>query len=263
LTQNDSRFIKLEGAYNFRDVGGIKIDNGSRIKPGIIYRSDELSELTRNDLITLERLNLKLVCDLRTPGEKKSKPDHLPNNKIRTVSIPVHPHQEDYSQRKFFLSLNYNSHKLDFEKLIKEYYYCFAFERTEQIKEIITLLSDKNNLPALVHCSIGKDRTGFVSALVQLVAGASRQQVLDDYFDTNNYIGGRIKKVIRFLRIMSLFRIPAERFRPLLEVHKEYLDNVLEEIFKTNGTIEKYLSGVCHVDQSHIQNLKHILIDTD
>jgi len=79
---NNERFIELEGTSNFREIGGLKINDGKMLRPGILFRSDELFQLTDNDLSKLEALNLKVICDLRTPYERKSKPDRLPK-KIR------------------------------------------------------------------------------------------------------------------------------------------------------------------------------------
>ena len=44
--------------------------------------------------------------------------------------------------------------------------------------------------PYLVHCTEGKDRTGFVCMLVEALAGAEYQQIADDYMVTyDNYYG--------------------------------------------------------------------------
>lgn len=141
------------------------------MKTGVLFRSDELSRLSFSDQKTLRRLNLKLICDLRTPNERVRTLDRIPKKfEMRLVNIPIYPHRKDLSRLKFVHFLNSKSDGYDFKNLIKEYYRSFAFEHTEKINQIVTLLSDENNLPALIHCSVGKDRTGFISSLIQLLA---------------------------------------------------------------------------------------------
>ena len=44
--------------------------------------------------------------------------------------------------------------------------------------------------PYLIHCNEGKDRAGFVSALLECLMGASADEVADDYMETyENYYG--------------------------------------------------------------------------
>ena len=57
------RNIQLEGATNFRDLGGYEASEGSKIRKGLIYRSDHLSNLTSSDFNVLNKLGIKTVCD--------------------------------------------------------------------------------------------------------------------------------------------------------------------------------------------------------
>lgn len=71
--------VPMIGAANFRDVGGYVTTDGRRVKKGVLYRSDDLSSLTRNDLATLAALGLSRVYDLRSDAERDIKPNRLPN----------------------------------------------------------------------------------------------------------------------------------------------------------------------------------------
>ncbi len=253
--------IRLEGAPNFRDIGGYCTKSGKKIKIGMIYRSDELSRLTDNDVSILEQLGIKLICDLRTASERKSKPDRLINNGIRNINIPMNPLQENFSQRKLFLLMHQKAGELDFDNLMDQYYQKFAFGCKEQVKEIITLLSDSKNLPAVIHCTAGKDRTGFITAIIQLLAGVPRNEVLEDYLATNQFIQNRIKKLTRFLRIISFFRISESRLKPMLEVNKKYLEEVLDNIYAKYSNIEEYLTYACQIDNADVLKLRNMLIE--
>ena len=66
---SDTRLIELEGAFNFRDLGGYPAGPGRRTRWRRLFRSDSLSELTPGDLATLESLGVATVVDLRTSAE--------------------------------------------------------------------------------------------------------------------------------------------------------------------------------------------------
>lgn len=256
------RSIKFDNACNFRDIGGLRTEEGRTMKTGLLFRSDELSRLSFRDQKTLRHLNLKTICDLRTPAERKRKPDRIPGSYgIRTINIPIYPHREDFTRQKFVHYLNSRSDDRDFENLIKEYYRRFAFEHTTPLNEIITLLSERNNLPALIHCSAGKDRTGLISALVQLLAMVPRSEVLNDYLLSNTFIEKRTKATIRFLRFMSLFRITAAQLKPMLEVRRHYLEEILDEISLRFRTVEEYLINGCGVKPAAIADLRELILE--
>jgi len=256
----NNRFVKLEKAYNFREIGNLDTFDGKKLLPGILYRSDELSKLTLNDRKIFSRLNIKLIVDLRGIKEREKKLDNIPTGlKIQVENIPIDHSNQDLKQIHFYYFLINKSKDFDFEKYIKDHYFGTAFESTAQIKEILTLLSDEKNLPALLHCTVGKDRTGFMAAIIQLLAGIPRSVVMEEYLATNNFIGKRTAQIIRAIRILSLFRVSAKQIQPLLEVRPEYLGNVLDEIFNRFGTIENYLISCCGMEKNIVMKLKNLI----
>ena len=90
------RRILLQDAVNFRDMGGYRARDGHSVKWGQVFRSDNLSRLTDQDLMTLKPLNLKLVCDLRTKNEAKKSPDRLPDGGVEYLNLPVNHDQFDF-----------------------------------------------------------------------------------------------------------------------------------------------------------------------
>jgi protein-tyrosine phosphatase len=82
------REIKLQGAINFRDLGGYPTRDGGHVKWGRIYRSAALNNLTSDDLEKLRGLSLAFVADFRGPYEVKVAPDRLPANVTR-LSLPA------------------------------------------------------------------------------------------------------------------------------------------------------------------------------
>lgn len=253
----NNRFIELEGASNFREIGGLETSNGGKLKSGILFRSDELYHLTNNDIKKLETLNLKVICDLRTDYERKSKPDRLPvNNLLKVVNIPFFHQKRDYNQLQIMWFLITNSHKINFEKFIKEHYFNNAFERATEVGQVINLLSGKDNLPILIHCKAGKDRTGLIAAIIQLLAGVPLNTVFDEYLSTNDFIKDKMEAAEKLIRRMSFFRASSEKIKPLLEVRREYLEDVITVITTRYGSIENYLLSACNINKMVIEKIK-------
>ena len=234
-----------------------------QIKWGVLFRSDELSRLSGEDLVKLKRLNLRTICDLRAPKERKSKPDRVPyKTNIRIVYVPIYHRGQDTNRlQRWIWLLTGKFRDFDSELFMKDFYHSIAFDHATQIGEIMTLISDKRNLPALIHCKGGKDRTGFVSAVIQLLMGVPRKTVLEDYLLSNRFFEPQIARLIRNIRRMSLFRISPDRIQPVLEARKEYLEDVIDEVLNTYGTIEGYLRKACGITQQSILSLHELLLD--
>jgi len=257
---NSDRHIKFDKAYNFRDAGGIQASDGLFLKNGILYRSDELSQLTPRDRKKFESLGIKLVIDLRGANERIKKIDRIPDS-VTVLNIPVDHRNQDLKQKEFLMFLIKKSKDFDFKQYMREHYFGTAFDCAGKIGEIVTLLSDEKNLPALVHCTVGKDRTGVTIAILQLLAGVPREKVVEEYMATNKYIDIRVRQLIRMIRIMSLFRTKIDQIRPLLEVHPEYIENVIKEIYNRYGSVENYLVQCCGVEEANVIKLKNLVVE--
>ncbi|MFJ8259271.1 tyrosine-protein phosphatase [Peribacillus asahii] len=253
---------QFDGVYNFRDIGGRETIDGNRMKTGVLFRSDELSRLSKQDIEKMKRLQLKLICDLRTPNEQKSRPGRIkPEHGVELVSISMYDKSQEFTHFEFFKFLVGKSNTINFEEIMKEMYRNMAFSSCNEIQEVIQLLSEQKHVPALIHCTGGKDRTGYIAAIIQLLVGVSYETVLNDYLFSNDVIGPRMKKMERFIRWMSLFQASPERIKPMLEVRRDYLDDVYYGIIDKYGDIETYLCQACKVQQNSLLNLKHLLLE--
>jgi protein-tyrosine phosphatase len=251
----------FQGLSNFRDVGGLKTVDGRMFRAGVVFRSDELSRLSAGDLVKLQGLGLKLICDLRSPEESQKRRLRLRGESIRVVNVPLHEQAtQDGSRRKLFGFLFSKTGGDRFREFSRDYYHHMAFGQTARIREVITLLSEAQNLPALIHCTAGKDRTGFLAALIQLLVGVPYEVVREDYLRTNDYFGPRLEKFIKVMRIVTLSQVSPERMRLILMAHPEFLNEVHDTIVKRHGAVETYLREACGIDQATLQKLKDRLL---
>jgi protein-tyrosine phosphatase len=250
---------RFERLVNFRDIGGAATTDGRTFKTGILFRSEGLSRLSRNDVAVLRALDLKLVCDLRTPRDSRKRAPAL--GAIRHVNVPLHELPAyDVTARKMLGFVFDHTGSSRFRELLHAYYHHLAFEQGARLGEVLTLLSREENLPALIHCTAGRDRTGFVAAILQLVAGVPYETVLADYLLTNDRYAPQRDKLVRAMQLVTLHRVPAERMQLLLTTQREFLDRVHTRILERHGGVDRYLEAECKVDRETLRSLRERLV---
>lgn len=251
---------KMDSLINFRDIGGLPIADGRVMRTGIMYRSNEPHKLKLKDLDKFNGLNLKLICDLRTPNERKARLPRFVESSTTTVNVPFYQNDEDYTRFQIFKQMLGTIRTIDFHQFMRVFYRRVLFESTDQMRTVITLLAEQEGAPTLIHCASGKDRTGIIVALVQLLAGVPRDEVVADYLLSNPLNESETERAIKYIRLVTCFRISRARLLPLLEVRSEYLEEVLDELLSSYGTVEEYLVQACGVEERTIEALRGSLV---
>ncbi len=253
--------VPFSGADNFRDVGGYAAKDGRRVKRGVLYRSDDLADLSSRDLEMLAELGLRRVFDVRYASERLNKPDRLPRqDSIAVFEIPVYfpPLDRTESRRKI---LDGEVEKGHFEQLLIEANQAFALDYTSQWNEILRGLTAPDALPALIHCVDGKDRTGFVVAVILRAVGVPQETVLEDYLLSNHFFQSRIGWYSFLGSLGSLFRVPSSEIRPLLEVRRAYLEAAFAAIDERYGSFTAYLQEGLGLDAKTLELLRLALLE--
>jgi protein-tyrosine phosphatase len=163
------RIIELEGAVNFRDLGGYATSDGQRTRWRVLFRADGLSELTEADLAVLRQLGIRTVIDLRTGHE------------LEQSRFDVEAHPVEFHHFPFIKSL---SNAGDFDRtpgFLGAQYQQMLEDAGPQIVGALSALAAPEARPAVFHCTAGKDRTGLLSALVLSLLGVPEDTVVADY----------------------------------------------------------------------------------
>tara|TARA_B100001113_G_scaffold173958_1_gene142536 strand:+ start:429 stop:1181 length:753 start_codon:yes stop_codon:yes gene_type:complete len=170
------RHFPFEGCFNFRDIGGYLNQDGRRVKKGLYFRAGRQDRMTDKDLSQLSDLNISTQIDLRKQEEVldqgKGPLEAMGANYMNIAVIP-----EGGSDR-----LN----KLVGDTGIsgKRYLGYLEFGPTSWLR-LFGILAEEENLPVLLHCTAGKDRTGVSTAFLLSVLGVSRNIIEADYLLTN------------------------------------------------------------------------------
>lgn len=191
-------WLELQGAVNVRDVGGLPTVDGRTTRSGVLLRSDNLQDLTADDVAQLlEQRGLKTVIDLRSGGEVHlTGPGPLKASHIRDLQhvhlslIPEwdgEPDQaevdralDDIAQQATLPSLPDRSRPSDPTDLAG-HYTGYVERAGANIGTALKVLADPASGTSLVHCAAGKDRTGVVIALALSLVGVTRAAVVADY----------------------------------------------------------------------------------
>ncbi|MGW2373576.1 tyrosine-protein phosphatase [Kitasatospora sp. NPDC001683] len=164
-------FIDIPGVRNFRDAGGI-----GALRRGVLYRSGSLHTLTEEGARKLKDLGLRTVVDLRSPFELETWPDQRHGLDYESLNLPTLPANRGDVDRPW---------PEDQAAL-----YTFMPETAgPSLTAIIRRLAAPEAVPVIVHCAVGKDRTGLTIAVLQALLGASDADVTADFLLSNPGLG--------------------------------------------------------------------------
>ena len=158
-TKDTIRTIDIDGVSNTRDIGGFDTPYGKTLN-GLVYRSARLDDITDKGIAQMNALGIKSDVDLRNLNEGKENPSGRDNN-YKYLCAPM------------YLSV-------------------FDVNVKENVKNIVKIFADPDNYPIIFHCSIGRDRTGSLSFILNNLLGVSQNEILCDYLTSFFSVAGAI-----------------------------------------------------------------------
>jgi protein-tyrosine phosphatase len=228
MTDTVERAIRLEGAYNVRDLGGLRTANGNMVRTGRLYRADSLSALTDSDLEILAGKRLATVIDLRTTHE------------IETQGLA---RLVDSGARHLHLSIlegNFAADGLrDVPESLGELYVGMVERASDRFVRLFETIATPGSLPAVFHCSAGKDRTGVTASLILGMLDVPKETIVADYAVTDANMRAHLAKE-RMNTTRATGRFPESYTRALPETMAQFL-TVLEERW---GSVKGYLDHI-------------------
>jgi protein-tyrosine phosphatase len=251
------RFLPVPSSFNFRDIGGYATENGRLVRWGQVYRSGSLAALSPEDQAYLQGLGLRLVCDLRSPGEVKQAPDCLPDD--GGMVAWQRPLRSQESNRQQVRVLRQHRQQMD-ALLLRVYTEMIIEENASQVGEILTAVADEGKRPLLIHCAAGKDRTGMVIALLLLLLGVPEETVLADY-SLSNLAHKAIQQAMRrdMRQVLWVGMRPAQLY-PLLLADPATLRAALATVRQRYSTVEAYLCGPAGMQPETLAALRAALL---
>ncbi len=242
----------MKKLINFRDLNEAVKKHKIKIKKNRIYRSGHPDNLKDRDL---RAINVKTIIDLRAEEERKKSRIF---KGIVTINTPI-----DYNNRikeKVMPIIYKKNVKKEVFNIIYNEYINFVEKEKDVIKRIFSFLENENNYPVLIHCRAGKDRTGFVIAIILLSLDADSEMIINDYLESNKYILNRAKNILRLLNILSFGIFYTDNIELVLASHPHNIKVVIDIINDKYGGIANYLKD-CGVKIEVLKKIKKILLD--
>jgi protein-tyrosine phosphatase len=247
------RRVPLQGAINFRDLGGYATADGHHVKWRVLYRSADISKLTAADLDTLSARHIVYDVDLRGVQESAKAPDKL-NPGTDYILCPA---GSDSINTAMFRHLAGMQTGGDSMMLV---WYRNTNYLTPRYKPFFAKLGVVPSGDALVfHCTAGKDRTGIAAALVLYALGVPYATIRQDYEATNYYRAGDNEKAMSSMTTGMHIGEPV--VRAMMSADGQYLDATFAAIRTQYGSVDRYLAEQLGMDQQAIVRLRAMYLE--
>ncbi|MFD0716283.1 tyrosine-protein phosphatase [Paenibacillus sp. GCM10027626] len=248
-TQQFQRIIPMENVLNFRDMGGYKTADGRVVKPGLIYRSADLSTMTEKDIALVQELKITVIFDYRDDHEAMKQPDPVIPS-VQNIRVPA---------------INEPGlTNVDYEKDLMKHMTLDAMMgmygkmpiNNPSFKRLMQLFQEQEGAAFLHHCMGGRDRTGVGGALILLTLGVERETIIEDYLISNETLTPMYDQMRDRLKAY----IPEDQmdtYMNMLQLRREFLEAVFGAIESTYGTIDAYLEqefGLDAESRTKVQN---------
>ncbi len=226
MSESIARHLNLEGASNFRDLGGYVTGDGRAVRWRQIFRSNHLGHLTDADIAIVRQLGVRSAFDFRGREERTAALCGLAD--ITVHSLPIEPTVVAALRARLAAGRLTAEDALE---IMRESYRNYVRLSTDSFRRLFAhLLEDR--APLVIHCTAGKDRTGFACALILHALGVPDDVIADDYLLTN-----------RFYRRdpAASTDLPDEVRDAIGSVHASFLAAGFEAVQTGYGGLEGYL----------------------
>ncbi|KAL4756233.1 tyrosine-protein phosphatase [Aspergillus foveolatus] len=256
--------IDIDGVFNVRSFGGYP----SNLRPNcftrdsIIYRSGHLKDITSRGTIQIRDLGISTVIDLTNSGETKALFTGTSSlSQCKVLNLPLAKHGFSVQQ----LADKYKRYLEEGEKAIAEGYLKLLIEGHQVIRDILFLILDNPDDVFLVHCAMGKDRTGVVFAVLLSLAGVPDDAIADEYSRSElaleaalPEIAAAIKKAIPTVTDTEALK----RARIVIQTRKEAMLLMLQMMVERFGGMVQYLKNCCGASEENIELIQTLLTFT-
>ena len=255
-----ARRLALEGAYNFRDLGGMRTSNGKTVRWGQVFRSDTLTHLTDHDYDRLNAIGISLVCDLRSRDERKSDPTEWKDGSPVFVQAPVSEDDKGTALDKTQMAkLRSAGMTVDEGRNIFEAFYIrMVFDSAAKFGTVLRAI-ETTDRPSMFHCTGGRDRTGITAALLLHILGVPDATIDQDFVLSTKYLDENPAP-------LSITGIQpgteqARFFTEVIKLQPRYIDAMFKAISQRYGNFDRYRREALHLSDADVAALKSRLLE--
>ncbi|MFK4507938.1 tyrosine-protein phosphatase [Bradyrhizobium daqingense] len=241
MSDSFARHLALQGASNFRDLGGYPTTDGRTTRWRHIFRSNHLGQLTPADVEIIRALGVRSAFDFR--GREERAAGVCVVNEITVHSLPIEP--TVVAALRAELARGRLTAPVALE-LMRESYRNYVRHNTHSFRSLFGHLLE-DHAPLVIHCTAGKDRTGFASALILHALGVPDDIIAEDYLLTNQHYKRDATAAID---------LPEDVRNAIGAVEASYLAAAFEAVGQDYGDVETYLRDALKLGAAEREALK-------
>lgn len=246
LVDSNARLVHVQGAINFRDVGGYKTKDGKEVKWGMVYRSADVSKLTDADLDTLDARGIHTVVDFRGVKESQAAPDRLLPNTDYTL-CPAG--SDSLPGMKDIMSQMKNGN------FLVDFYSSTQYFGDRYRSLFVKLLTLPEGEALMYHCTGGRDRTGMATALFLYVLGVPRETIEKDFVASNVYLAPMNNGM--YAQIAKQYpEVDVEAFKKAMMLRPELIKAMFDSIEQKYGSVEVFFEKELGLGSKEIELLR-------
>jgi len=252
-----SRIPELEGALNFRDLGGYAAADGRTVRWNTVYRSGTTHALTPADVARLGSRGIRYAYDLRSNKERRSHPNRL--REIAKLDYRYRDHESLPGDIRRLLN-SPDARAEHSHQVMIDVYQHLPYEFEDAFRALFLLLTNRE-MPLVFNCTAGKDRTGVAAALVLTALGVARESVLEDYLLTEQFFERSCAMILHEGGAPLFGAVDRTVWEPLMRVHPDYLDAMFDQLIKDHGSVDGYLRERLGLDTERIDTVRANLLE--
>lgn len=242
---------------NLRDLGGRALPDGRTLPKHRLYRSGHFSNVPGP---AISAWGVRTAIDLREPPEIDAMPSAWPGE-VRVLA-PARDEVVGYDNREM-LTWRQDMTLEDARRHRARLYARKPMEFRGGTRAVFLCMGNVSAYPIVFHCMAGKDRTGFLSAVILKWLGVDHESIMADYLRSAEAVGRfTAEQVQKLVRVYGIEDQNPDVFRAMTEVHPDYLNAALDAIDQRHGGIEGYLREAVGLTDAQLGAAREHLLST-
>ena len=245
----------IEGAVNFRDLGGYRTAGGRAVRSGRVFRCGMMHHTSPAGLATLrDRFGVRTVVDLRNARElAEDGVSPFADYGIEWCNVPIGGDTVMTPEEREERSRAYAEDRVDW----CESYIAMSRRASAAFRTFFELAASAERSPLVFHCTGGRDRTGVAAALLLSALGVDDEAIAHDYSLTGDLLQPHLDL---FARQIEHFGMTRESWSTLLETPADSMRRFLAWLREEHGGSEGYLRAV-GVPESAFEAVRQSLLE--